>query len=42
MLTVAAMAHDAKKAIGVAVADQKSLFYVGAVDGMRAAAEAAG
>lgn len=37
----AAMAGD-KPVIGVAVADQKSLFYVAAVDGMRAAAEAAG
>ena len=42
MLTVAAAAQDAKPVIGVAVADQKSLFYVAAVDGMRAAAEAAG
>ena len=42
MLSVAAVAQDAKPVIGVAVADQKSLFYVAAVDGMRAAAEAAG
>jgi len=31
-----------KPVIGIAVADQKSLFYVAAVDGMRAAAEEAG
>ena len=42
MLTAAAVAQDAKPVIGVAVADQKSLFYVAAVEGMRAAAEAAG
>lgn len=37
----AAAAAD-KPVIGIAVADQKSLFYVAAVDGMRAAAEEAG
>ena len=42
MLSVAAVAEVAKPVIGVAVADQKSLFYVAAVEGMRAAAEAAG
>jgi len=31
-----------KPVIGIAVADQKSLFYVAALDGMKAAAEAAG
>ncbi len=36
-----AMAQD-KPVIGIAVADQKSLFYVAALDGMKAAAEAAG
>ncbi|MBS0122813.1 substrate-binding domain-containing protein [Thetidibacter halocola] len=30
---------DSKPVIGVSVADQKSLFYIAAVDGMRAAAE---
>ncbi len=38
---VAVQAQD-KPVIGVSVADQKSLFYVAAVDGMRAAAEEAG
>lgn len=38
--TIAAAAD--KPVIGVAVADQKSLFYIAAVDGMRAAAEEAG
>lgn len=42
MLTAAAVAQDAKPVIGVAVADQKSLFYVAAVEGMKAAADAAG
>lgn len=37
----AVMAED-KPVIGIAVADQKSLFYVAALDGMKAAAEAAG
>lgn len=37
------MAHaDNMPVIGVAVADQKSLFYIAAVDGMRAAAKKAG
>lgn len=40
-LAPAAMAAD-KPVIGVAVADQKSLFYIAAVDGMRDAAKAAG
>ncbi|GGW41512.1 sugar ABC transporter substrate-binding protein [Gemmobacter lanyuensis] len=35
------LAQD-KPVIGIAVADQKSLFYVAALDGMKAAAEAAG
>lgn len=39
--TTAAFAGD-KPVIGVAVADQKSLFYIAAVDGMRDAAKAAG
>ena len=42
MLPLTAVAQDAKAVIGVAVADQKSLFYVAAVDGMKAAAEKAG
>lgn len=33
---------DEKPVIGIAVADQKSLFYVAALEGMKAAAEAAG
>ena len=37
-----AAAQDVRPVIGVAVADQKSLFYIAAVDGMRAAADAAG
>jgi len=41
VLAQAATAED-KPVIGIAVADQKSLFYVAAVDGMRAAAEEAG
>lgn len=36
-----AIAED-KPVIGIAVADQKSLFYVAALEGMKAAAEAAG
>ena len=42
MLPLTAMAEKAKPVIGVAVADQKSLFYVAAVDGMKSAAEKAG
>ncbi|MGP9806347.1 substrate-binding domain-containing protein [Paracoccus sp. NSM] len=41
MLPALALA-ESKPVIGVAVADQKSLFYIAAVDGMRAAAEEAG
>lgn len=41
LLPAVAAAQD-KPVIGVAVADQKSLFYVAAVDGMKAAAEEAG
>jgi ribose transport system substrate-binding protein len=41
VLAQAATAAD-KPVIGIAVADQKSLFYVAAVEGMRAAAEEAG
>lgn len=40
-LATSAAAAD-KPVIGVAVADQKSLFYIAAVDGMRAAAEELG
>lgn len=41
LVPAAAIAQD-KPVIGIAVADQKSLFYVAALDGMKAAAEAAG
>ena len=41
LVPAAAIAQD-KPLIGIAVADQKSLFYVAALDGMKAAAEAAG
>ena len=39
---VAAAASGGAKTIGVAVADQKSLFYIAAVDGMKTAAEKLG
>ena len=42
MLPLAAMAETDKPVIGVAVADQKSLFYGAAVDGMKSATEKAG
>lgn len=42
MLPLQAMAQDDRPVIGVSVADQRSLFYIAAVDGMRAAAEQAG
>ena len=42
MLPLTAVAETAKPLIGVAVADQKSLFYVAAVDGMKSATEKAG
>jgi len=43
MLAASGPAHAAdKKPIGVSVADQKSLFYVAAVDGMKDAAQRAG
>jgi ribose transport system substrate-binding protein len=41
ILTGAATAQD-NKLIGAALADQKSLFYIAAGDGMKAAAEEAG
>ena len=40
LMSGAALAQD--KLIGASVADQKSLFYIAAVDGMKAAAEEAG
>lgn len=41
LLPITVAAQD-KPVIGVSVADQRSLFYIAAVDGMRAAAEKAG
>lgn len=38
----AASSSEEQKIIGVSIADQKSLFYISAVNGMRQAAEAAG